>query len=93
MAKSDYRCCDVCDSKVFYDSELNYEDHRFGKQVLEKPPYRVAGKPQNDERYTDPGFNDKYGWRLDYLGDWAVICIDCAKTHKCVIVPLGEEKQ
>lgn len=22
------------------------------------------------------------------VGDWAVICIDCAKTHKCVIVPL-----
>jgi len=24
MASSDYRLCDVCDCKVFYDSHLNY---------------------------------------------------------------------
>ena len=29
---------------------------------------------------------------LDYVGDWAVICADCAKTHKTVIVALTEVK-
>lgn len=58
MAKGDYRCCDVCDGKVFYDANLNYE-------FTKEPPY----------------------FKLDYLGDWKVICTDCAKTHECVIVP------
>lgn len=58
MAKGDYRCCDICDGKVFYDANLNYE-------TSTTPPF-----------YT-----------LDYLGDWAVICTDCAKTHQCVIIP------
>lgn len=58
MAKGDYRCCDVCDGKVFYDANLNYESSP-------EPPF----------------------FTLDYLGDWVVICTDCAKTHQCVIVP------
>ena len=53
MAMCDYRQCDVCGCKAFYDANLNYDDE--------------TGKP-------------------DYVGDWAVICDDCAKTHKCVIV-------
>ena len=28
------------------------------------------------------------GHKLDRLGDWAVICTECSKTHKCVAVPL-----
>ena len=58
MALADYRLCDVCEGKVFYDANLNYEH-------LKAPPWI----------------------KLDYLGDWAVICTDCAKTHKCVVVP------
>lgn len=57
MALADYRLCDVCDHKVFYDANLNYERTR------ESPFYK-----------------------LDYLGDWAVICEDCAKTYKCVVI-------
>ena len=76
MAASDYRLCDLCDSKAFYDSNLNYE-------------------------YPDKNGNDSFGrkiekdemvrgsrHKLDYLGDWSVLCTDCAKTHKTVIVPL-----
>lgn len=85
MAAGDYRSCDVCDCKAFYDANLNYEqgpneynDHR--------PPYKIVGEPQFDK----PENVEKYGYRLDYLGDWAVICNECSKTHKVVIVPTEE---
>jgi hypothetical protein len=87
MAMSDYRLCDVCGSKAFYDSNLNYGD---GTDEWHKdyPPFRIAGEAQ----YSKPELNEKYGARLDYVGDWAVICTDCAKTHKAVIVPIEERK-
>ena len=59
MAAADYRLCDCCNGKVFYDSNLNYE---FG-EVLPSGHMKV-----------------------DYLGDWAVICEDCAKTHKTMVL-------
>jgi hypothetical protein len=67
MAMRDYRLCDVCGNKAFYDAHLNYEQER---------------DTPKDEMARDCGY------KLDYLGDWAVICIDCAKTHKTVVVPL-----
>lgn len=85
MAKADYRYCDICDSKVFYDSNLNYEQGP--SEWRESTPYRNVGEPQ----YPVAEMNAKYGMRLDYLGDWAVICSECAKTHKCVIVPIEQE--
>ena len=30
------------------------------------------------------------GHSLDYLGDWAVLCDICAKTHKTQIVPINK---
>lgn len=39
-----------------------------------------------------PDLLEKYGQRLDHLGDWAVLCTDCAKTHKVVIVPTTTDK-
>lgn len=60
MSRADYRLCDVCDEKAFYDASLNYEHDKSGPTGL--------------------------GYRLDYLGDWVVICEDCAKTHECVVV-------
>jgi len=77
MAMADYRCCDVCGGKAFYDSNLCYEDG-----TDDFPPYRIAGAAQ----YDTPELVAKYGIRLGYAGDWAVICHDCAKTHKCAIV-------
>ncbi len=53
MAMADYRLCDKCGCKAFYDSNLNYDDDG----------------------------------NLDYVGDWRVICTECAKSHKCIIVP------
>lgn len=73
MAAADYRLCDVCNGKAFYDSNLCYEDAR---ESPDRAPYRVAGEEQ-------PG-----GYRLGYLGDWAVLCDDCAKTHKTAILPI-----
>lgn len=83
MAAGDYRSCDVCGGKAFYDAKLNYEtgDKVDGKWVYSDTPYRIAGADQG-----------KYGVGLDYVGDWAVICADCAKTHKTVIVALTEVK-
>lgn len=73
MAAADYRLCDVCAGKVFYDSNLNYEHTKDASDTV-----RNAGKLMNFSQ-------------LDYLGDWVVICMDCAKTHKCVVVPIAGE--
>ena len=78
MALADYRLCDVCDSRVFYDANLNYEQgtSEWGNEPIPKEEEaRIAGEAAS------------WGYRLDYLGDWAVICRDCAKTHKTVVVP------
>lgn len=59
MTLTNYRLCDKCGGKAFYDAGLN-----------------------ND---SDALSND---YALDNLGDWAFLCRTCAKTHKCVIVPM-----
>ena len=68
MAAADYRLCDVCMGKAFYDANLNYEQGG-----------DVEGSVRN-------GGMDMSNTSLDRLGDWCVICEDCARTHKCVIV-------
>lgn len=80
MAAGDYRSCDVCGGKAFYDANLNYDtgDKVDGKWVYADAPYRVAGQSQG-----------VFGNGLDYVGDWAVLCIECAKTHKTTIVKIG----
>ena len=82
MAYADYRLCDVCGGKAFYDANLNYE-HGIKDPDWEYP-FRTAGEPQHD--------NPKYQMRLDYLGDWAVICSTCAATHKTVVMPISEPR-
>ncbi len=69
MAGADYRLCDKCRGKAFYDATLNY--HHAG---TEKEAFRCAGQLTN--------------LNLGRLGDWAVLCSECAKTHKCIIVEL-----
>jgi hypothetical protein len=66
MAYADYRPCDVCGCKAFYDANLSYTET------------------------TDPNEMIR-GWdgtKLHWLGDWAVICRDCAKTHRCEVVKI-----
>jgi hypothetical protein len=82
MALSDYRLCDVCEGKAFYDAQLSYDDGP--PQYRDTPPFRFAGK----EQYDDPDLNHRAGMRLSYLGDWAVLCEDCAKTHRTAILPV-----
>lgn len=77
MARADYRLCDVCDSKVFYDANLNYDEAR---EKNDPESFRMAGA-------VEP-----WGARLDYLGDWAVICSHCAKTHKTIVVQIEQER-
>lgn len=84
MAAADYRLCDICGTKAFYDSNLNYE---FGpNEYTDTTPYRVGGEEQYPTATEEQ--KDKWGMRLDDLGDWAVICTDCAKTHRTVILPI-----
>jgi len=82
MAMADYKLCDVCGEKAFYDANLNYED---GVSEWGLPPFRVAGAPQFD----DPQMVNKHGHRLGYVGDWAVVCAECAKTHRTAIVKIA----
>lgn len=57
MAYADYRLCDVCGEKTFYDAKLSYQE------------------PDSEHRE----------WWLHGLGDWGVICADCAQGHEIVI--------
>lgn len=84
MAASDYKLCDLCECKVFYDANLNYV---MGREAPQRMPYRQVGKPQLD----NPTFDLQYSMRLDDLGDWAVLCKACAMTHKTAIVPITTE--
>ena len=70
MAGADYRHCDVCGCKAFYDAGLNWE---FSPTDFTPAQVKYCG----EER----------GHYLDFAGDWAVICINCAKTHKTIVVP------
>lgn len=78
MAMSDYRLCDLCGGKVFYDVNLNYEwSDKNGNDSFKQ-------KIESHQLVRDSNY------KLDYLGDWAVICIDCAKKYKCVILPIED---
>lgn len=68
MALADYRLCDVCEGKAFYDANLNYEMSTRTNPIPESEWIR-------GNSYI----------KLDDLGDWAVLCRDCAKTHECII--------
>lgn len=72
MAMSDYRLCDVCGGKAFYDALLDYEG---------KNPYLVGG----NEQYTTDGLK-KYSLSLGNVGDWAVICTNCSNKFRTMIV-------
>lgn len=87
MAAGDYRSCDVCGGKAFYDANLSYEDG--SGRYASDPPYRIAGA----EQYDKPELLSKYGMRLGYVGDWAVICTDCSPKFKTQIVPIDAARK
>lgn len=74
MASADYRLCDVCDNKAFYDASLNYETAA-PDWAPDRAPARYAGNSMGSAAL----------W-IDHLGDWAVLCSECAKTHRAVIL-------
>ena len=79
MAAADYRLCDVCGGKAFYDANLNY---------------RWADTDDLDDwgnKIEEDAFVRNRGYILDHLGDWAVICTECAKTHRVVIESIKGE--
>lgn len=76
MAGADYKSCDVCGGKAFYDAKLQYEQE--DKWNKETPFSKEVGE-------TLSKFE---AYKLGHLGDWAVLCVNCAKTHKTQIVPI-----
>lgn len=74
MAAADYKLCDMCGCKAFYDSDLSYD---FGAPADEQ--FRVCGATP-------------FGHSLGNLGDWAVLCKNCAKTHRTQIVKIAEQE-
>lgn len=64
MAGADYRSCDVCSGKTFYDAQLDYQ-------------------PPTEEMKAEK----KYDYWLHGVGDWAVLCPECAKTHEVIVRP------
>lgn len=61
----DWRLCDVCQGRVFYDADLAYDE----------PDAELGELPVRGRGYT-----------LNDLGDWQVICQECAKTHEVRVV-------
>jgi hypothetical protein len=75
MALCDYRVCDVCGGKAFYDAELNYNFERNEGPVPAEERVRISGREADD-----------WGYSLDRVGEWAVICRECAKEYRTQIV-------
>jgi len=68
MAAADYRLCDLCTCKTFYDANVDYEP-----------------TPQGHRLWP--------AMRPDRVGDWAVICDECAKTHEVIVRPIEPSKK
>ncbi|HEX7687315.1 MAG TPA: hypothetical protein VF453_06400 [Burkholderiaceae bacterium] len=84
MAACDYRSCDVCGGKAFYDAELAYESMSDENSIRRgATPMRYAGR----EQFSEPELTAKFGQVLGYVGDWAVLCTACSKTHRTAILP------
>ena len=79
MALCDYKLCDVCGCKAFYDANLQYEQSVEGYTI-----------PENEQIKDDHGHPS--GTKLMYLGQWSVICIDCAKLYKTTILPIEKQQ-
>lgn len=73
MAAADYYLCDVCGAKCFYDANLNYE-------YPDKNGNGSFGAPISKDELVRGSC-----YKLDYLGDIAAICLDCAKTHEVIV--------
>ena len=78
---SDHKPCDRCGKWTLWEGTLldQYEFSR-DRQPSDDPPYRVAG----EEQTGDSG--DRFC--IDGVGDWAMLCPACAKTHRTMIVPI-----
>jgi len=79
VSSVDYRCCDVCGCKVFYDAYLNYDEV---DGVDPEWVVKMAGE-----------ISDVCEYRLESLGDWAVLCHECAKTHRTMIISRSKIKR
>lgn len=75
MASVDYRLCDKCECRVFYDATLDY--------AYEPDDFYNQEKPAKEA-----GEDRKGGYYLHGLGDWAVLCKECSTKFKTQIVEI-----
>lgn len=89
MAGRDYRKCDVCGGKAFYDAELGYLYK--GDEECQK---EIGYWEEYDKQFPNTAptliWPQDGGPTLHGLGDWKVICPLCAKTYEVVVRKKGE---
>ncbi len=79
MAAADYYLCDLWGSKCFYDADLDYE---------------FPDKHGNDswgDKIEPCDLVRGAGYKLQYTGDMAAICRECAKTHEIVVREISHD--
>ena len=77
MAIFDYRLCDVCGIKTFYDANIDYVEFETDGPVV-MYDLKVDGKT---EEVACPL----------HVGGWAVLCKGCIETHDVEIVKRRQE--
>lgn len=76
MASGDYRACDVCGVKTFYDANLHY--------VYDDERSEYDTGPLLEEN----GVVSSYA--LAFLGSWACVCDGCCKEWTARVVRRSE---
>lgn len=75
MASANYKLCDMCGNKTFYDADLSYD----------------FNDPDNTPVKEVGSHTKSYTYSLDHLGDWAVLCDECSKKYKTVIMEIEDD--
>jgi len=69
MAGIDYKYCDVCNKRAFYDADLTY------REATSMACTKEMGV--------------KKDYKLGMVGDWVVLCDDCAPKYDIELRPVS----
>lgn len=81
MARVDYRCCDVCGIQTIYDANLHWNRNNTNDCI-----YTYNNRSRHRRLVKEN--NKPTNLTLGHLGNWAVLCLDCAKKYEFKIVPI-----
>jgi len=74
LASADYKLCDICSCKTFYDANVDYEGAE------------LCGDMKCPRKHSGDFHIDEQGCPLPLgVGDWKVICFECSKTNRVII--------